>query len=584
MNRPALLAVIVFTVALVGRGQLPNQPPREQPPRDPQELLERQQLVAELQSLSARSAGFNSALARARAKAEVASALWLLDQKEAKRLLSEAYELTLPEEEERNKTRALNVGADYPFTNATERARREVRIRVLQVAGRDRDFAKQLSQLATDNLGKNEEHLVNSTLAREALGEGNTEAAGKYLTAALEAEPTQTQAGLLLQELAKKDRAAADAIIVKYIERLRAVPHTRGVALARIYFVLVQLVFPNSGPPQPGQTQKVLPPGPAVMRAYAGYVVQGFSQLRQADPSALTGLRNILLSAAQPVRQYAPELLPTFLELERLSRNGNDTGPIPTMEEIADTSWRNQDARLNASLNQGTADPAVIDAAVRRGLYDKARRAIENLPEGDTKLQLTDYVNAQEAVSLAGKGDVAGAARLAEKVRTSAQIVEAYLALIEKCGKDQTCKIPLIYRTLTQIRDDNNAPQLAPPTIPSFLAPTKREVDPKLAALGRLAAAAVSADDNSMRATLNDLVLALNRTSIDADLGKLGFDIGLFKKIAQRDEGYAGQTALAISDPLRRLAALSAVDEWKAGELKKKEGEPRANVKKVQTP
>jgi hypothetical protein len=53
---------------------------------------------SELQSLNAQSAKLGSALARARAGAEIASALWYLDQEEAKRMLTKAYELTLLEE------------------------------------------------------------------------------------------------------------------------------------------------------------------------------------------------------------------------------------------------------------------------------------------------------------------------------------------------------------------------------------------------------------------------------------------------------------------------------------------------------
>ena len=76
------------------------------------------------------------------------------------------------------------------------------------------------------------------------------------------------------------------------------------------------------------------------------------------------------------------------------------------------------------------------------------------------------------------------------------------------------------------------------------------------------------------------MIWAVNRTSIDSDLGKLGFDAGLFRTISQRDETHARQTALFITNPLRQIAALSAIDEWRASELKKKEGERRALEKK----
>ena len=69
-------------------------------------------------------------------------------------------------------------------------------------------------------------------------------------------------------------------------------------------------------------------PGPEVMKAYASYVVQSMEQLMQKDPGSLVRLRDLILTAGQPIKQYAPELTPAYLELERLSLGGRGGSSI----------------------------------------------------------------------------------------------------------------------------------------------------------------------------------------------------------------------------------------------------------------
>ena len=578
MNISALVSITLLAVTLAS-SQTPPQKPRVIPTEEI-----KQQLTSDLQILDAQSRRLTSPLARARAKAEVASALWYLDQEAAKEILTDAYQITLPDEEERERSRARAVGADLPFPTELERARREVQSRVLQVAGRDHTYAKQLLKLGTESLGKNEANRINATLARQALNDGDTEAAGKYLADAIEAEPTQTQAGFLIEELAKKDRAAANALIIQYIDRLRSIPFTFSQGTVRTYFILMRLIFPALASRQPGESasQQVQPPGPAVMKAYASYVVQNLWPLKQTDPGGLARLRGIILTAGQPVRQYAPELMPAYLELERLSRSGNEGNSSQTAEDLAESNRRERERQVDAALNQDTLDPSLIEAAVRRGMFEKARDAIKTLPDGDRKTQLKDFVDAQEAISLVAKGDVLRAERLAETLRTAPQILEVYLSLVKKC-KDESCKNPLIYKALNQIKTADNLSMIAPANAPMELISTKRESDPKLTSLNRLAMMAVASEDEDLvQATCDEMIRAVNRTSIDSDLGKLGFDIDLFKKIAPKNEDRAQQLAVGITNPLRQIAALSAIYEWKASELKKREGERRGVEKKAQ--
>lgn len=571
-----LSGILLAAVSISSVGQTRDQKSQAASPTASTDT-EKVQLLSELQSLKAQSAGLGSPLSQARGKAEVAGALWYLDQAQAEQMLLEAYKLTLPTEEEREKNPPRPIGSPLDIPNETERARGEVRRRILQVAARNYALSKQLVKLTGDSLGGSDAHLSSVALGHQALISGDMETAEKDILDAISADPTQTAAGALIRELATKDRAAADDLIIKYIDRLREIPFSFSQTTQRIYFVLLQLIFPTTLGANlvPGSQAPAQPPGPAVMKAYASYVVQSVGQLAQTDPSSLVRLRNVILTAGQPIKQYAPELLPAYQELEQLSRGGREGNSIQSPEEIADSLQRNRQKQLDATLDKDTIDASLVEAAVRRGMFDKARKAVGNLPEGDRKTQLTDLINAQEALSLLAKGNVTGAEGLAERLRTAPRILEAYTALVNRCGKDSSCKIPLLYKALNQIKATENLPPLAPENAPPDAFLNKRELDTKLSSLSKLAVMATAVDDDLARAAFTEVVSAINRTTVAAELGRLGFDAELFSLGAQRDEAYTRSLATGITNPLRQIAALTAIDEWKAKGLKAKEAKPQ---------
>jgi hypothetical protein len=576
MNRfPLLIVLLLLVIVANGQGQTTEQRPVDAAPD-----TEKLQLLSELQSLNAQSARLNSPLAQARAKAEVASAMWYLDQDEAKRILIAAYQLTLPGEAEREKRRAKAVGSDMEFPSDTERGRTEVRDRILKVAGREPAFAGQLVKLGATNLGPNEAHASSAILAAQALASGDVQAAARYIAEAIEAEPTQTMGPLLIAEVAKKDRATADSLITKYLDQLRGIPISQSQSTQRIYLVLMELIFPTTFGMMNKQTQ-AQPPGPAVMRAYASYIVQSLGQLAQKDPASLKRLRGLLMTAGQPIKQYAPDLMPAYSELERLTRGAGETNSIRTPEQIAESYQRERQQSLDEALDKDTIDASLIEPAVRKGLFDKARKAAESLPQGDRRTQVMDFINSQEAASLIAKGNIAGAEKLAERLRTAPRIFEVYSSLVNKCGKDQSCKTPLLYKALVQIRATESAGPVAPENVPAAAVMSKREFDTRLSTLSKLAAVAATVDDNLAREAFTEVVTAINRTTVASELGKLGFDVGLFSLYAQKDEAYAQSLAAGVTDPLRQIAAFSAIDEWKAKELKKKEATQQLLKKKT---
>lgn len=546
----AISLVVLFTIQ-IGLSQVPNAAP----------LSEKQSLLLiDLQNLAAQATNLTSGLARARANAEIADPLWTLDEQGAKELLKEAYKLTFPDPVPNASPARSGSKKSFSFPTSVESARRELRNRVLQLAARDRAFASSLIKLQQDT-GNSNAHIDKATLAKQAFGDNDIEAGSKYLIEALHADPTAMSA-TTINGLATKDRAAADKLILEYLGILRSFPMLSPDDLARVYFVLFQLIFPNLTP-----GQKVPPPSPEVMRAYLLYVLDNLSALEQVSPGSVRRFRTVLLYAWSPINQYARDLIPSFLKLEALSRSSQDTGPIPNIQDIVDADKKSQNKRLELNLESENPDPMVIQAAVRNAEFKKARKAIDRMEESDTKNQLLDLVNAREAMALTSKGAIDSAEVLAVKLRGAVRIIEAYGALIAKSDKPAQ-KISLGYRALEQLRRASNQPENSP-MMPAGLGPTGREIDPKLSSLSKLFLIIVSLDDDLAQSVLQETILAMNRTDVDSNQGRLGFDLTLFKEATAKNQLRAEQAAGSISDPLRRIVALAAIDKGKIDTLNK---------------
>jgi hypothetical protein len=548
----AISLVVLFTIQN-GPSQVPNVA----------RLTEKQSLLLiDLQNLAAQAANLTSGLARARANAEIADALWALDEPRAKELIGEAYNLTSPDPAPKSSPASSGSKKDFSVPRSLELARLEIRNRVLQVASRDRAFAGSLIKPQKDT-EKSSANSDNATLAREAFADNDIAAGSKYLIDAMHADPTAT-AALIIQEVAKRDRAAADRLIIEYLGILRGTTLSPDDS-ARLSIVLFQLIFPNL---MPGE--KVPPPSPEVVRAYLVYLVDNLSAMEQVSPGSLRRFRTVLLYAWSPINQYARELIPSFLRLEALSRSSQDTGPIPNIQDVIEADTKAQKKRIEQNLESETTDPMVIQAGIRNEEFNKARKAIDRMEDSDTKNWLLDLVNAREAMALASKGAIDSAQVLAVKLRGAVRIIEAYAALITKSDKPAQ-KISISYRALEQLRRASNQPEISAMVPAAFagLAPTGKETDPKLASLCKLFLITVSLDDDLATSLLQETILSMNSTNVDSSQGRLGFDPNLFKEATKKNQLEVEQVALSISDPLRRIVALAAVTKEKINQLSK---------------
>lgn len=526
-------------------------------------------LLFDLQALEARAAKFESRLATAAAKAEIADAAWKIDEGWAKKLLREAYELTIPEQQSTGSSGPGRVSG--AVATPETRARWAARHRVLQIAGRDRSFADELVREFGKRSGKGEQHRRYAELADSAAEAGDVGAASDYVVQAIKADPTQANVAFSILRLAARDRAAADRVILQYIEWLRATPAALTPRSPTGTTFVLQLIIFSLKTELDGGGQPVPPPGPAVMRAYVRYILDTLGQWAQTDPGSLPPMRIFLLTAWGPLKQYAPELTGAFLELEKLTRRPGEDASLPRTS-IFETYREMHDERVRRSLNSNDADPSVINLLINEGEFAKARKLIGKLEDGPQKTELAEKANAGEAISLAAKGDTAGAQQLAERLSTAAWILRTYPAIVEKCvaTKDRGCAANATLQAVKQLKRADAAPPAPPAGIPASAVADGREFDPVLSALEKLAGLILPADEVLAWEVLDEMVEAANRSNLDTGQGRVGFGATTFSRIAGKGEARARQLAERFKDPLRQIVALAAIYQWKAADLTRK--------------
>lgn len=530
--------------------------------------LQRISLISDLQALEAKAGQLEKPLARASAKAEIADAAWTLDKEWAKKLLQDAYVLTFPSEEVQAILRQRPIGSIPTSLSPTDRARLAVRQRVMSIASRDKTFSEQLVQTGAKQLGRWEEHQRYSELASSAVKRGDKEDAARYIRQAFEAEPTQFDMGMSIYDLAAQDRAAADKVIIQYIERLNSVPLSfRDGGKARVLLMLNMLMHPSPVYPET-RGRQIPPPSPAVTRAYLGYMLNLIAQDEQREPGSIKSWRGLLLALWPSFKKYVPELTERFRELELLSRKPGEEASWPPRDVLED-SRKQYKERLKNLLESKEPDAEVIGLLIDRGEIAGARKLLDKLADGPQKTDLVNKLDAKEAVALAKKGDIAGAQMLLGRLTKAMYILQAYPVVIEKClsNKDKPCATNMVYQAIRQLKQADVTPPVLPPGVPASVLATGKELDPVLTSLCKLTQLILPADDALASEALNEMVAAANVSEVDTGQGRAGFDAEVFKTIAQKDEMRARQSALSFKDPLRQVVSLAAIYRWKVEEL-----------------
>jgi len=539
--------------------------PSESP--DAETSVRRNLLLADLRALEIEVLKLNKPLARSLAQAEMADAAWTLDEEWARKLLREAYQLTFPPEKEQIKIREIPVGAPPMLSTGTDWARNSVRSRVLNIASRDKNFGEELVKFGLEKLGTYETHRRYSDLGYQAAKQGDAENASDYILKAIETDPSHLGPVQGINEIATKDRGAADRLILQYIDQLRRFPLSyENQSTMRTSIMLKMLIYPRSSFAE--QMPKIPSPGAAMMRAYVMYEIESISKL---EGVALQRSRLSLLGIWEPLKKYAPELSRTFMELEAQSRVPGDNSPLPTQKNIQEQNKERYEKRLKDALDSGQPDELTINFAISRGDFDKARKLIAKLPDGAQKTQFTDMVNTKEAVHLAAKGDITGAEQLAEQLTRAVSLLEAYPAIIKRyvADKNQTCVSLLVHKAVSQLKRADLTPHTPPAGIPMSIVPSNREFDPVLASLSKLAGLIAPLDEQLALKVLDEVVATANSSTLDTEQGRTGIEVELFRQLASKNELRVRQAAESLKDRLRQIVALSAVYQARAAELAK---------------
>jgi hypothetical protein len=208
---------------------------------------------------------------------------------------------------------------------------------------------------------------------------------------------------------------------------------------------------------------------------------------------------------------------------------------------------------VRQALKSGQPDDEVISRAMGRKDFDAARKLIDLLPDGEKKARLVEWVNVEEASSLADKGDQAGAEKLAEQLNKAESVLRVYSALMGKCTKrkDAQCATALANQAAEQLRRLHNASSLAP-------------------SLAGLAEAVAPVNESLAFQMLDDALAAANSNNADeAEFGRLAIETGVFKALAAKNEPRSLQSANVLQERSARIAALAAIYQGKAKALLK---------------
>lgn len=534
---------------------------------------ERVALIGELRSLEVDSRRFADPLAEAMAKAEIADAAWDLDRAWAKELLLAAFTLALPKPSLTEAEKRPGIKPIFP--GPVERFRLKTRMRVLNVARRDKDLVKEMLCLEGERTGSQGRHFAAAGLADQSFMEGDVEATVDYIFQGIEADPTLGTAPDIITRIATRDRALRDRLILRYIAELRKFPlSSANQSDRRVFGILSMLLRPTLfAPPLIPEPVELPRPGPEVMRAYVIYMVEAVSLLEQKEPGYLRTIRGILVPLWPAVQQYAPELADTFMSLESRSRRpGVPAAPLPTAAGLEAERRADRERRVQRGLDADSPHEGSVRAAIAGGDFDKARRMIGKLADGPGKRQLIEDANAEEAVSLAARGNIYVAEDLAKELRRTSSISRVYPALVRQAikMKDRPRAERLILRAVQQAKDSDAAPPLPPEGIPAAAVTPDGRLDPKLNFIAELATNTLPHSAELAFVVLDQLVSAANTPPAEArQQSWVTFDTAAFRLLAAKDEARTRQAAHALTNPVQRVLALAAVCRWKAQELSK---------------
>lgn len=552
---------------------------------------QRESLLADVRALAEESKELLNPLDAAAARAEVASAAWTLDREWSKGLLREALALTFPEEAYRPKLREHTVGSPLTLGSLEDQARGLVRRRILKVASADPAFARELADTTARELGVVQQVGQYTQLAGDAAREGRLEEAGDLILRAADAEPTLMNIGSSIMELATHDRAAADRLIIQYIQKLRALPvatfieQRQGFATAALGLRMALMPAAHAFFAGENAATPAPPAGREAFRAYFAFMLDTYGAMEQLQPGSTRGtIRREISFSWQQFNEYAPDLLAQFLQLERSTRATGATAPVFPPPNPSDADRERYEQRLKDARE--TKDPLALEvaasSAMSRNDFDEARKLIGMLKDEHLRSQLMEMADEKESVYLTNRGDLAGAARLARQLARPLSIMRAYPPLIRRLAKsgDAASAQFLTYEAAQRVKTSAEKGTDDDTYTPSLLAPVASSIrvfkQPRaLAVLSELALAAEPAGGDTALDVLDALVECASKARITSEQGSPSFNAEVFARLSGADDARVRAAASRLEDRLQRVFALAAVYRADAERLNKKSGGAR---------
>jgi len=541
----------------------------------------KQSLLADLRALASEAKELRAPLDLAAAKAEIAAAAWTLDREWSKRLLREALPLTFPEEVDRPKQREHTIGERLQFGPLEDRARGLVRGRILKIASADPAFARELADVTARELGVVEEFDQYMLLASAAAGDGRIDEASDLIRHAMQIEPTLLGTGFAINEVASRDRAAADRLMLDYINSLRALPLStftdRNDTGLRVPFSFMALLNPS----EPFfHATTAPPPGREVVRAYVAFVVETMTRAEQLHAD-ITRMRPMLMMVGPYLAEYAPELTAQFNALERESRlDGAGAPAAPTLAELLKSSNKRYEERVKTARE--TKDPTVVEiaatSAMQRNEFEEARKLIELLKDERLKSQLSEMADEKESLYLTNKGELAAAQKLARQLTRPDSVMRAYPPLIRRLAKsgDVASTQFLTYDAVQRLKTSAEKQSANDTYVPTLLASVASSIrlfkqSPALNALSELALASEPVGGETALDVLDSIAETANKARITSEQGSANFNAEAFAKLAAKDEERVRATAARFEDRLQRIVALASTYRGEADAIKARE-------------
>lgn len=264
-----------------------------------------------------------------------------------------------------------------------------------------------------------------------------------------------------------------------------------------------------------------------------------------------------------PINQYAPELIPSFVAIEALSRRQGEDASLPQVskDEANKTAQQERVKSAHKSRDQQEITQA-ISHALGQGDYDEARKLIDRLDSDEQKQKLIEEANIGEASRFISRGDTIAAEQIAARLTKAMSLLQVYPALISKCmsAKNLSCDASLVYQAIKKLKASEDA-ELVP------------------LALTKLALAITPTSGDMAAIVLDEAVQAANTTAkLDTRQAFAGIDTTAFKALATKHEERSRAAASALTNRLQRIIALAAIYQWKSENLSR---DGKADLKSV---